>query len=134
MPLLLLPYSLLGWPTSSTAGMMPPYGAQGELRRITLPRTPVNTARTCGSHRGGDVSHDIEEAKIRGPNGVDGTMPFQKHQRNGAGGVGRGPKYERDHQRADQGAACRRPHYVQGGPRRQTTGTPSSWPASSPLT
>src|SRR5215203_5655688 len=87
-----------------------------QLPRIPLPRTPVNTARTCGSHRGGDVSHDIEEAKILAPNGVDGTMPFQKHQRNGAGGVGRGPKHERGHQRADQGAACRRPHHVQGGP------------------
>src|SRR5215213_10690364 len=83
MPLLLLPYSLLGWPTSSTAGMMPPYGAQGEVRRIPLPRTPVNTARTCGTHRGGDVSHDIEEAKILAPNGVDGTMPFRKQKRGG---------------------------------------------------
>src|SRR5215204_2532353 len=28
----------------------------------------------------------IEEAKIWGPNGVDGTMHFQKHQQNGADG------------------------------------------------
>src|SRR5215212_1576251 len=41
MPLL-LPYSLLGWPTSSTAGMMPPYEAQGELPRIPIPRNTVN--------------------------------------------------------------------------------------------
>src|SRR5829696_5081568 len=52
-----------------------------QLPRIPLPRTPVNTARTCGSHRGGDVSHDIEEAKILAPNGVDGTMPFRKQKR-----------------------------------------------------
>src|SRR5215212_12192592 len=46
MPLFLLPYSLLGlWPTSYAAGMMPPYGAQGELRRISLPRTPVNKGK-----------------------------------------------------------------------------------------
>src|SRR5215217_6937968 len=44
MPLL-LPYSLLGWPTSSTAGMMPPYEAQGELRRIPIPRTSVNKGK-----------------------------------------------------------------------------------------
>src|SRR5215213_6392849 len=53
-----------------------------ELLRILLPRTTVNTARTCGAHRE-DVSHDIEEAKIWGPNGVDGTMPFRKHKRSG---------------------------------------------------
>src|SRR5215218_3061588 len=54
MPFLLLPYSLLGWPTSSSAGMMPPYGAQGELRRIPLLGTWVNTGSlvrlsTCAS-------------------------------------------------------------------------------------
>src|SRR5215207_3710696 len=58
------------------------YAASG-LRRINLPRTRVNTAQTCGAHRGGDVSHDIEEAKILAPNGVDGTMPFRKQKRGG---------------------------------------------------
>src|SRR5829696_8523028 len=33
------PTRFSGWPTSYAAGMMPPYGAQGELRRIPLPET-----------------------------------------------------------------------------------------------
>src|SRR5215212_2645040 len=37
------PTRFSGWPTSSSAGMMPPYRAQGELRRTPLPRTPVNS-------------------------------------------------------------------------------------------
>src|SRR5829696_6890761 len=52
MPLL-LPYSLLGWPTSSTAGMMPPYEAQGELPRIPIPRTTVNKGAARGPRRRG---------------------------------------------------------------------------------
>src|SRR5829696_3845561 len=47
MPLL-LPYSLLGWPTSSTAGMMPPDEAEGELPRIPMPRTRVNKGMKKG--------------------------------------------------------------------------------------
>src|SRR5215207_10709603 len=40
----------------------------GELPRISIPRTPVNSARTRGAHRR-DVSHDIEvEANYRGTN------------------------------------------------------------------
>src|SRR5215212_1206291 len=42
------PTRFSGWPTSYAAGMMPPYGAQGELRRITLPRTPVNKGKKKG--------------------------------------------------------------------------------------
>src|SRR5215204_6675330 len=46
----------------------------------------MNTARTRRAQPT-DVPHDdLEEAKNRRPNGVDGTMPFQTHQRNGAGG------------------------------------------------
>src|SRR5215208_3800118 len=57
-----------------------------ELRRIPIPRTPVNTARTRRAQRT-DVPHDLEEAKIRGQKGVYVTMPFQTHQRNVVGWV-----------------------------------------------
>src|SRR5829696_1163548 len=40
------PTRFSGWPTSSSAGMMPPYEAQGELPRIPIPRTSVNKIRT----------------------------------------------------------------------------------------
>src|SRR5215213_6994815 len=45
------PTRFSGWPTSSSAGMMPPYEAQGELRRIPIPRTPVNRASASLSVR-----------------------------------------------------------------------------------
>src|SRR5215212_1381463 len=38
------PTRFSGWPTSYAAGMMPPYGAQGELLRIPLLRCWVNKA------------------------------------------------------------------------------------------
>src|SRR5215203_1063175 len=48
------PTRFSGWPTSSSAGMMPPYEAQGELPRIPIPRTPVNSPlallRACPLH------------------------------------------------------------------------------------
>src|SRR5829696_5377759 len=37
------PTRFSGWPTSSSAGMMPPYGAQGELRRTPLLRMAKNS-------------------------------------------------------------------------------------------
>src|SRR5215203_6852026 len=59
---------------------------QDEVRRITLPRTWVNTARTRRAQRT-DVPHDdLEEAKIRRQKGVYVTMPFQTHQRKVVGG------------------------------------------------
>src|SRR5215213_5107818 len=49
-------------------------------------RTSENTPSTRRAHRT-DVPHDdLEEAKIRRQKGVEGTMHFQTHQRNGAGG------------------------------------------------
>src|SRR5215216_5137440 len=48
------PTRFSGWPTSSTAGMMPSYGAQGELRRIPLPRHWVNKGLLLAS---GEKSH-----------------------------------------------------------------------------
>src|SRR5215218_10220596 len=92
-----------------------------ELPRILLPRTPVNSARTRGEHRR-DVSHVIEvEANYRGPKRRRRYNAFPdpptKTERMG---VGREPNHEREHERADQGAACRRPHHVQGGPGKHT--------------
>src|SRR5829696_8491368 len=37
------PTRFSGWPTSYAAGMMPPYGAQSELRRIPLLGTSLNS-------------------------------------------------------------------------------------------
>src|SRR5829696_7053898 len=63
-----------------------PDPGRGELLRIHLPRTRVNTARTRRAQRT-DVPHDdLEEAKIRRQKGVYVTMPFQTHQRNVVGG------------------------------------------------
>src|SRR5215210_1205550 len=57
-----------------------------ELRRIPLPRTPLNTARTRRAQRT-DVPHDDrEEALIRRQKVVYVTMPFQTCQRNVVGG------------------------------------------------
>src|SRR5829696_8803487 len=42
------PTRFSGWPTSSSAGMMPPYEAQGELPRIPIPRTRVNNGVRAG--------------------------------------------------------------------------------------
>src|SRR5215217_5737146 len=54
------PTRFSGWPTSCTAGMMPPYGAQGELRRITLPRTPINRGHQGSATGFGEYLHDDE--------------------------------------------------------------------------
>src|SRR5215203_4939157 len=59
---------------------------QREVRRIHLPRTPLNTARTRRAQRT-DVPHDdLEEALIRRQKGVYVTMPFQTYERNVVGG------------------------------------------------
>src|SRR5215217_9470859 len=42
------PTRFSGCPTSSSAGMMPPYEAQGELQRVNLPRTWVNEGKKKG--------------------------------------------------------------------------------------
>src|SRR5215208_7497297 len=63
MPLL-LPYSLLGWPTSSTAGMMPPYEAQGELPRIPIPRTRVNSLGVVSQRTDSYTVRKVSEGEI----------------------------------------------------------------------
>src|SRR5215217_5269504 len=95
-------------------------GASPTTFHTLSPRTSVNSARTCSVHRR-DVFHDIEEeAKIRGPKRCRRYNAFRTHQQNGTGGIGREPNHEREHERADQGAACRRPHHVPPGPGQHT--------------
>src|SRR5215212_11151429 len=74
---------------------MPPWSAwrrarrvacYGELRRISLLGTWVNSARTRGAHRR-DVSHHIEGGTSLARQGIDDTMPFQTHQRKRSGGL-----------------------------------------------
>ena len=42
------PTRFSGWPTSSSVGMMPPYGAQGELPRTHLLGTRLNKGKKKG--------------------------------------------------------------------------------------
>src|SRR5215212_5947558 len=62
------PTRFSGWPTSSSAGMMPPYEAQGELRRITLPRTPLNRPFRFASHGDDDSPLSVPFCQI--PDGL----------------------------------------------------------------
>src|SRR5215210_7721842 len=115
------------------------------LRRITLLGTWVNSARTRGAHRR-DVSHHIEGGTSLARQGIDDTMPFQTHQRNGAG------DWQRTGTQALTGrSGCCLPTTTpcsgraspasspptgawRSSPRSPTTLRPSSWPESSPLT
>src|SRR5215212_6113772 len=114
-----------------------------------LPRTQVNTARTRRAQPT-DVPHDdLEEAKIRRQKGVEGTMPFQTHQRNGAGGCWERTE-TRTRPRTGRSGCCLQTttpcsgKALQGywpptgawrsSPRSQTTGRPCAWHTSSPRT
>jgi DNA-binding NarL/FixJ family response regulator len=59
---------------------------KGEVRRILIPRTPVNTARTSGAHRRG-ASHDVEEALIRSPKRLRRYNAFPDALTDWSGGV-----------------------------------------------
>src|SRR5215207_6235784 len=57
------PTRFSGWPTSLSAGMMPPYEAQGELQRITLPHTPVNSTQPLSYASFARIGREHEESR-----------------------------------------------------------------------
>src|SRR5215213_10345035 len=79
-----------------------------ELRRIALPRTWVNNARAylAAPKRPRSVARKMYALDY--PSGRTAGMERM--------GSGRGPKHERQRQRADKGAARRRSHHVPRGP------------------